>query len=82
MKINSLMQLTIGMLAVALSTSTIHAQNAPKMKMTTEIQEGIATPDKVETRLGTMTLRDGIPDKATVEKMYDLSTSKMASRRL
>ena len=71
MKINCLMQLTIGMLAVALSTSTIHAQNAPKMKMTTEIQEGIATPDKVETRLGTMTLRDGIPDKVTVEKMYD-----------
>ncbi len=46
-------------------------QNAPKMKMTTEIPEGIATPNKVETRLGTLTLQDGVPDKATVETIYE-----------
>jgi hypothetical protein len=42
-----------------------------KMKMTTEIPPGIATPDKLETRLGTLTLRDGIPDKATLGTIYD-----------
>lgn len=43
----------------------------PKMKMTTEIPPGIAMPDKVETRLGTLNFFDGFPDNATVEKLYD-----------
>jgi len=41
------------------------------MKMTTRILEGIASPDKVQTRLGTLNFFDGFPDKATVEKIYD-----------
>ena len=41
------------------------------MKMTTDIPPGIAIPDKVETRLGTLKFFDGFPDKATVEKVYD-----------
>ena len=45
----------------------------PKMKMTTAIPPGIASPDKVETRLGTLNFFDGFPDNATVEKLYDLS---------
>ena len=36
----------------------------PKMKMSTEVPDGIATPDKLETRLGTLNLFDGVPDKA------------------
>jgi len=44
---------------------------SPKMKMTTEIPPGIASPDKVETRLGTLKFFDGFPDKASVEKLYD-----------
>ena len=43
----------------------------PKMKMTTEIPPGIATPDKLETRLGTLKLFDGVPDKETAQKVYD-----------
>ncbi|HOW55808.1 MAG TPA: DUF1254 domain-containing protein [Syntrophorhabdaceae bacterium] len=43
----------------------------PKMKMTTTLPPGIATPDKVETRLGTLNFFDGFPDKATVDKLYD-----------
>lgn len=43
----------------------------PKMKMTTEIPPGIAMPDKVETRLGTLNFFDGFPDDTTVEKLYD-----------
>jgi hypothetical protein len=63
--------MTAAMLAVVMAANLGWAKEPPKMKMTTEIPEGIATPDRVETRLGTFTLRDGIPDKATVEKMYD-----------
>lgn len=47
------------------------AQTAPKMKMTTKIPAAITTPDKVETRLGTLKFFDGLPDKVTVEKVYD-----------
>ena len=43
----------------------------PKMKMTTPIPEGIATPDKLETHLGTLTSFDGVPDKETTQKVYD-----------
>ena len=43
----------------------------PKMKMSTEVPPGIATPDKLETRLGTLNLFDGVPDKATAQKIYD-----------
>src|ERR1044072_9469513 len=31
----------------------------------------ITTPDKVETRLGTLDFKDGAPSKATLEKAYD-----------
>lgn len=35
------------------------------------IPEQIMTPDTVETRLGTLKFFDGMPDKATVDKLYD-----------
>jgi len=41
------------------------------MKMTTPIPDGIATPDKLETHLGTLTSFDGVPDKETTQKLYD-----------
>lgn len=44
---------------------------SPKMKMTTEVPAGIATPDQLETRLGTLTLVDGVPDEATAQTIYD-----------
>ena len=47
------------------------AQDPPKMKMTTETPEGIATPDRLETRIGVLTSIDGVPDKKTVQKIYD-----------
>ena len=45
--------------------------DAPKMKMTTDIPEGIATPDSLETSLGTLTSFDGVPDKDSTQKVYD-----------
>ena len=41
------------------------------MKMTTDIPAAITTPDKVETRLGTLRFFDGFPDEETVQKVYD-----------
>jgi hypothetical protein len=42
-----------------------------KPKMATEIPPEITTPDRVETRLGTLNFFDGVPDKTTSEKLYD-----------
>jgi hypothetical protein len=42
-----------------------------RYKMTTEIPAGILTPDRVETRLGTLRFFDGLPDEATVQALYD-----------
>jgi hypothetical protein len=58
-------------LAVTFGGAVVHAQTPPKMKMTTDIPASITTPDKVETRLGTLKFFDGFPDDATVEKVYD-----------
>ena len=41
------------------------------MKMTTKIPAQITTPDKVQTRLGTLSFFDGFPDDATVETVMD-----------
>lgn len=41
------------------------------MKMTTEIPEGISTPDKLQTSIGTLTSFDGVPDKKTSQLVYD-----------
>src|SRR5215475_3039649 len=58
-------------LLVAFVGTTASAQDAPKMKMTTDIPRSITTPNSVETRIGTLKFFDGFPDKATVEKVYD-----------
>jgi hypothetical protein len=39
--------------------------------MATDIPASITTPDRVETRLGTLNFFDGFPDDATVQKVYD-----------
>ncbi|MCM8530151.1 MAG: hypothetical protein NE330_03235, partial [Lentisphaeraceae bacterium] len=56
--------------AIAL-TGACTTQTPPKMKMTTPTPEGIITPDTLETRIGTLTSVDGVPDRETVEKIYD-----------
>lgn len=49
--------LTLTHLAVAQTSSAVPA--------------AVTTPDKVETRIGTLEFKDGAPDAATVEKIYD-----------
>ena len=51
--------------------SITDARSVPTMKMTIDIPASIATPDTVETRLGTLHFLDGFPDDATVAKVYD-----------
>ena len=43
----------------------------PKMKMTTDIPDGIATPDLLESSIGDLTSFDGVPDTETAQKVYD-----------
>jgi len=33
--------------------------------------QSITTPDKVETRIGTLDFKDGMPAKETIDKVYD-----------
>jgi len=40
-------------------------------KYKTEIPPAIVTPNTLETRVGTLKFRDGVPDDETVQKVYD-----------
>ena len=62
--------MTAVLMVMMLAGVTVAAE-PPKMKMTTEIPEGIATPDTLETQLGTLTSFDGVPDKETTQKVFD-----------
>src|SRR5208337_1897932 len=56
---------------VAAALLTIPCAKAQTYKMETPIPPGITTPDRVDTRLGTLKFEGGYPDAATVEKVYD-----------
>jgi len=43
----------------------------PKMKMTTDMPEGILTPDHIDSRIGELVSVDGVPTKKTTELVYD-----------
>lgn len=63
---------TILLAVLALATGAAFAQTAARSyRMTTPLPSGIATPDKVTTSIGTLRLHDGVPDEATVRKVYD-----------
>jgi hypothetical protein len=57
----------VGMLAGTLASNAQEKTPGYNYK----IPEQIMTPDTVETRLGTLKFFDGMPDKATVDKLYD-----------
>ncbi|MDX2505440.1 MAG: DUF1254 domain-containing protein [Gammaproteobacteria bacterium] len=62
---------SLGMFFLFMSIVTMVWAQPPKMKMTTDVPPGIATPDKLNTRLGTLNLFDGVPDKETAQIVYD-----------
>ncbi|MDW3222807.1 MAG: DUF1254 domain-containing protein [Paracoccaceae bacterium] len=50
----------------------VWAEDPPIMKMTTEIPDGITTPDDIQTQLGELSFFDGVPDDPTADKIYNL----------
>ena len=65
-------RLTVALAGLTAVMSGCATQPAPRsMKMTTEIPPGIATPDKLKTRIGTLTSFDGVPDERTTRLVYD-----------
>jgi hypothetical protein len=52
-------------------TALVQTAGTAKRKMASDIPPEITTPDKVETRLGTLKFFDGLPDKDTGQKVYD-----------
>lgn len=59
------------LLALAMIPALAMSVTPQKMKMTTELPEGVGTPDQLKTRLGELNFFDGVPDKATTQKVYD-----------
>ena len=64
------MQRKAGLPAAVLCTTLIlpclaSAQTVPA------IPPSLMTPDKVETRIGTLDFKDGAPSKSTLDKVYD-----------
>ena len=62
MKTTNILNLLAAALVSGLPLTTTRAADIPRE---------ITTPDKVETRIGTLEFKDGVPDKATVGKIYD-----------
>jgi hypothetical protein len=58
-------------LATMITAVCAFAAPPPKLTMTTEIPESITTPDRVETRIGTLEFYDGIPTRETSQLVYD-----------
>ncbi len=72
MKINFLAVLAIGIFAFSSCAEKTSAEAVVQtFKQTTDIPAGIQTPDKVETSIGALEFFDGVPSKATAEKVYD-----------
>ena len=57
--------------ALVLGLASIATAQPPKMKMSTEVPPGVATPDRLETSIGTLVSVDGVPDAETTQKVYD-----------
>ena len=54
-----------------LAQSLTGAPASPDLKYSTPVPPGVASPDKVATRFGTLNFFDGFPDKVSAEKLFD-----------
>ena len=61
----------IGLLAAAVVCATLVLPRLAAAQTAPAIPPSITTPDKVETRLGTLDFKDGMPSPATLAKVYD-----------
>ena len=69
MKRNPIMKTKL--LPFPLSALLLAAIPASAQQYKTDIPPAITIPDRVETRLGTLSFKDGFPDDETVQKVYD-----------
>jgi hypothetical protein len=60
-----------GVFACTLVLTSAYATDMPKTMMTKATPAAITTPDKVETRIGTLEFKDGAPSVETARKVYD-----------
>ncbi|WP_223427901.1 DUF1254 domain-containing protein [Tateyamaria pelophila] len=70
MKVLHLRKTLYGVSILALTSSVGFAQT-PTYKMTTDIPPEITTPDSVDTSIGTLNFFDGVPNKETIDTVYD-----------
>jgi len=68
---------SICLLALGALCGTASAQE--KFKYTTEIPEGIITPDKVKTSIGELNFTDGVPSRETSDKAYNFMDTARAA---
>lgn len=63
--------------AIALTVPASNAQTLsgppadPQFKFSTPMPPGVAAPDKLDTRFGTLNFFGGMPDQASADKLYD-----------
>ena len=60
------MKITDARFAAAVLVAALVVPNAHA-----QVPANISTPDKVESRLGTLVFKDGVPDPATAQKLFD-----------
>jgi hypothetical protein len=58
-------------LAVLVACAVLAPPHLAAAQVTTGIPPAITTPDTVQTRVGTLDFKDGMPSKDTVDKVYD-----------
>ena len=51
--------------------AAVQRAEPPKMSMTTDIPVSVTTPDEVNTSIGKLEFFDGVPNKETVDTVYD-----------
>ena len=61
----------IGVLSAVVVGATLVLPRLVAAQTAPAIPPSITTPDRVETRIGTLDFRDGAPSKATLDKVYD-----------
>ena len=61
----------LSFLALLLATTSLNGGSVASAQTAAEIPSAISTPDKVETRIGPLDFKDGMPSKETIAKVYD-----------
>jgi hypothetical protein len=60
----------IGLLAAVVVCATLGLPRAAAAQTAPALPPSITTPDNVDTRLGTLDFKDGVPSEATLDKVY------------